>query len=73
MQQVSSARQTSTNVVSVLSVAARYPSGNAGALQTGDAHFWDAMSQGTDLVSRVPLQRWDADTFYTPDLASKKM
>lgn len=28
---------------------------------------------GADLNARVPLDRWDVDQYYSPDLASKKM
>lgn len=72
--QVIPTRSHAEQLVSVLSMAARYPSAaGTPSVRVGDARFWDAMSTGTDLVSRVPLQRWDVDNFYSPDLASKKM
>ena len=59
---------------SVLAVAARYPSAPASSgCGTGDGLFWEAMTGADNLVTEVPLERWDIDTFYSPELASKKM
>lgn len=32
------------------------------------AAFWRTVLSGRDAVTEVPPQRWDADTYYTPDL-----
>ena len=63
-----------SGVTSVLAVAARYPSAPASrGCGTGDGLFWEAMTGAANLVTEVPLERWDIDTFYSPELASKKM
>lgn len=61
-------------MVSLLNVAARYPTvPEAQSTKDGTAALWDAMSTGADLNTRVPLDRWDVDQYYSPDLAIKKM
>ena len=66
--------QETETVVSLLNVAARYPTvPKAESTKDGTAAFWNAMSMGADLNTRVPLDRWDVDQYYSPDLASKKM
>ena len=61
-------------VVSLVSVAARYPRpSESHSHRAGEACFWEAMCTGADLSARVPLDRWDVDQHYSPDLVSKKM
>lgn len=31
------------------------------------------MAEGTDLSQRVPLDRWDIERYYSPELVSRKM
>ena len=31
------------------------------------AALWDALLQGEDLVSEIPVERWDADSYYDPE------
>ncbi|KAL3254525.1 hypothetical protein ABHI18_008905 [Aspergillus niger] len=48
--------------IAVISMACRLP---------GDIHtpeeFWKVLISGTDAVTRVPEERWDADAIYDPD------
>ena len=58
----------------VVGLAARYPTaaGHRHSLG-GPAPFWEAMASAANLVSQVPLERWDIDRTYSPDLHSGKM
>ena len=61
-------------VTRVIGLAARYPTA-AGCQHSrgGSAQFWKAMASAANLVSQVPLERWDIDRTYSPDLNSGKM
>lgn len=77
-QVVSRAGRDPRPLTYIAGLAARYPEARiAGANLTqgisGATHFWGAMADGRNLVTPVPLQRWDVDRFYSPDLSSKKM
>ena len=58
----------------VVGLATRYPTA-AGYQHSreGQAQFWEAMASAANLVSQVPLERWDIDRAYSPDLNSGKM
>ncbi|GHD52872.1 polyketide synthase [Thalassobaculum fulvum] len=48
--------------VAVIGIGLRMP----GGAEDADA-FWDMLEAGTDAVTEVPPERWDADTYYDPD------
>ncbi|HEX6245908.1 MAG TPA: SDR family NAD(P)-dependent oxidoreductase, partial [Polyangiales bacterium] len=48
--------------IAIVSMACRFP----GGISTPEA-LWDALREGRDLVSKVPVERWDADAIYDPD------
>src|SRR3546814_6757988 len=48
--------------VAVIGIGCRMPGGI-----DGPEAFWDMLEAGTDAVSEVPPERWDADAFYDPD------
>ena len=48
--------------VAVVGVGCRFPGG-----VTGPASFWRLLLDGSDAVTEVPADRWDADEFYDPD------
>jgi len=52
----------------VIGMAAKYPGGADGA-----AGFWAGMLESRDLQKRVPLERWDWDPLYIPDVTPGTM
>ncbi|MCV7284143.1 type I polyketide synthase [Mycolicibacterium wolinskyi] len=48
--------------IAVVGMACRLP----GAIES-PAELWDALLRGADLVTEVPLDRWDADEHYDPE------
>src|SRR5271157_5621227 len=48
--------------VAVVGIGCRFPGDVA-----GPDSFWDLLVEGRNAISRVPADRWDADTFYDPD------
>ncbi|MBN3454289.1 type I polyketide synthase [Mycobacterium sp. DSM 3803] len=48
--------------VAVIGMACRLPGGI-----DSPAKLWDALLRGDDLVTEIPLERWDADEFYDPE------
>jgi acyl transferase domain-containing protein/acyl-CoA synthetase (AMP-forming)/AMP-acid ligase II/surfactin synthase thioesterase subunit/acyl carrier protein len=49
--------------VAIVGMACRFPGAD-----DADA-FWDALAAGTDLITEVPRERWDADAYYDPRVA----
>ena len=72
MQAMAVTKYSSESLTSLVGLAARYPK-SVHSRGQGDRVFWDAMTEGLDLSSRVPLERWDIDHSYSPELANKKM
>ena len=48
--------------VAVVGIGCRFP-GDV----SGPESFWRLLLEGTDAISEVPADRWDADAFYDPD------
>ncbi|MBU9764968.1 type I polyketide synthase [Mycobacterium sp. TNTM28] len=48
--------------IAVVGMACRLPGGI-----DSPAKLWDALLRGDDLVTEVPLDRWDAEEFYDPE------
>jgi len=48
--------------IAVIGIGLRMP----GGAEDADA-FWDMLEAGTDAVTEVPPERWDADAYYDPD------
>jgi phthiocerol/phenolphthiocerol synthesis type-I polyketide synthase D len=49
--------------IAVVGIGCRFPGG-----VTGPESFWKLLESGTDAVTEVPADRWDAEAFYDPDL-----
>jgi acyl transferase domain-containing protein len=48
--------------IAIIGMGCRFPGG------VGDPEsFWRLLAQGTDVVGKVPPDRWDADALYDPD------
>ncbi|MEU9148270.1 beta-ketoacyl synthase N-terminal-like domain-containing protein [Streptomyces sp. NPDC048349] len=48
--------------IAIVGMGCRLPGGVG-----SPADFWQMISSGTDAITRVPGERWDADAFYDPD------
>ena len=48
--------------IAVIGIGCRLPGGVAGPEQ-----YWELLDSGTDAVTVVPPERWDAEAFYDPD------
>ena len=48
--------------VAVIGMACRLP----GAIDSPEL-FWEALLRGDDLVTEIPTERWDAESFYDPE------
>ena len=74
ISKLAGSRAVEGNLTSILSIAARYPTGPE-RLTTEDesSTFWQRMCTGSDLVSVVPLERWDIDQHYSPNATSSKL
>jgi polyketide synthase 5 len=48
--------------IAVVGMACRLPGGIE-----SPAELWDALLRGSDLITEVPADRWDADDFYDPE------
>jgi polyketide synthase 5 len=48
--------------VAVIGMACRLPNG----VDSPEA-LWEALLRGVDLVSEIPVERWDADSYYDPE------
>ncbi len=55
---VASANDTESSDIAIIAVAGRYPGAD-----TPEA-FWEALSEGRDLVTEVPPDRWDIEAIY---------
>lgn len=49
--------------IAVVGIGCRFPGG-----VTGPDSFWKLLESGTDAVTEVPADRWDAEAFYDTDL-----
>jgi acyl transferase domain-containing protein/acyl-CoA synthetase (AMP-forming)/AMP-acid ligase II/acyl carrier protein len=47
--------------IAIVGVGCRFPGAD------GPAAFWRLLSDGTDAITEIPPDRWDADAFYNPD------
>lgn len=54
--------ETPVTPIAVIGMACRLPNGI-----DSPAKLWDALLRGDDLVTEVPLDRWDAEEFYDPE------
>nr|MCH9702678.1 type I polyketide synthase [Actinomycetes bacterium] len=50
--------------IAVVGIGCRFPGG-----VTGPDSFWKLLESGTDTVTEVPADRWDAEAFYDPDVS----
>ena len=48
--------------IAVVGIGCRFPGG-----VSGPQAYWDLLESGTDAVTVVPPERWDAEAFYDPD------
>ncbi|HYJ54789.1 MAG TPA: type I polyketide synthase, partial [Mycobacterium sp.] len=48
--------------IAAVGIGCRLPGG-----VTGPESYWDLLQSGTNAVTEVPADRWDADAFYDPD------
>ncbi|MCV7152024.1 type I polyketide synthase [Mycolicibacterium pyrenivorans] len=48
--------------IAVVGIGCRLPGG-----VTGPESFWELLENGTNAVTEVPADRWDAEAFYDPD------
>jgi acyl transferase domain-containing protein len=68
--QVETAAQPAAVTASALvALSCRYPGGGEGGVPS----FVDAIGAGRDLQSEVPSSRWDADAWYHPSNAPRRM
>ena len=58
-------RVASAEPIAVVGIGCRLPGG-----VTGPDSFWKLLESGTDAVTEVPADRWDAEAFYDPDLSA---
>src|SRR5215213_1641412 len=56
------ARIAAAEPVAVVGIGCRFPGGVA-----GPDNYWKLLVNGTDAISEIPSDRWDADLFYDPD------
>jgi phthiocerol/phenolphthiocerol synthesis type-I polyketide synthase D len=49
--------------IAVVGIGCRFPGG-----VTGPESYWKLLESGTDAVTEVPADRWDAEAFYDPDV-----
>ena len=56
------AEKAGTEPIAVIGMACRFP----GGVDNPD-EYWELLKQGRSGIVRVPLQRWDADQYYTDD------
>lgn len=54
--------ERSVTPIAVIGLGCRLPGGI-----DSPERFWDALLDGADLVTEVPLDRWDADEYYDPE------
>ncbi|MDT5174402.1 MAG: polyketide synthase 5, partial [Mycobacterium sp.] len=54
--------RTGVTPVAVIGMACRLPGGIDSPVQ-----LWEALLRGEDLVTEVPLERWDIDEYYDPE------
>ncbi|MFZ3292685.1 type I polyketide synthase, partial [Mycobacterium sp.] len=54
--------KTSATPIAIIGMACRLP----GGIESPD-QLWEALLRGDDLVTEIPLDRWDADEYYDPE------
>ncbi|PRC44368.1 polyketide synthase, partial [Mycobacterium sp. ITM-2017-0098] len=54
--------ERSVTPIAVIGMGCRLP----GGIESPE-RLWEALLDGTDLVTEVPIDRWDADEFYDPE------
>ena len=59
--------ETPVTPIAVIGMACRLPNGI-----DSPAKLWDALLRGDDLVTEVPLDRWDAEEFYDPEIEKRQ-
>jgi acyl transferase domain-containing protein len=64
LKEAEARRPPAPEPVAIIGLACRFP-GAANA-----AAFWRLLRDGTDAVTEVPPQRWDADAYFDPDPAA---
>ena len=47
--------------IAIIGIGCRFPGAD------GPAAFWRLLSDGVDVISEIPPERWDADAFYDPN------
>src|SRR5580698_8243723 len=55
-------RRSQATHIAVIGLAVRLPGG-----VTSPERFWEALAKGEDLISTVPPERWDAQTYWSTD------
>ena len=55
-------RIASAEPVAVVGIGCRFPSG-----VVGPEAYWNFLANGTDAISEIPPDRWNADEYYDPD------
>ncbi|MDM8521889.1 type I polyketide synthase [Desulfococcaceae bacterium HSG8] len=56
------AERARTEPIAIIGMGCRFP----GGADSPDA-FWQLLHDGTDAISEIPSERWDADAYYDPD------
>ena len=54
----------------VIALSGRYP---GSAPDSGVDGFWEAVRDGKDLPSTIPLQRWDVEEYYSPESKGRQL
>src|SRR5882762_1663226 len=62
--EIDALRAERTEPVAVIGMACRFP----GGCDTPE-QFWDLLDKGQCAVTKIPVDRWDADEYYNPDPA----
>jgi acyl transferase domain-containing protein len=61
--QLETLKQAQIEPIAILGIGCRYP-GNANDPES----FWNMLVNGFDAITEVPVERWDIDAYYDPDL-----
>ncbi|NET16701.1 MAG: 6-deoxyerythronolide-B synthase, partial [Okeania sp. SIO1H6] len=62
------ANKTKTEPIAIVGMSCRFP-GGADNLSA----YWQLLQDGTDAITKIPSQRWDADIYYdqNPEIGGK--